>query len=66
MAIVKAPLKTDPPGKCSRWRVILYNPATKKHDWHTVAGTKADAQRFERDNKTKVENRTYVRRRPTA
>jgi integrase len=60
MAIIRAPLKNDPTGKCSRWRVILYNPASRKHEWHTVAGTKSDALKFERDNKTKIENRTYI------
>ena len=30
MAIVRAPLKTDTAGKCTRWRVILYNPTTHK------------------------------------
>jgi integrase len=60
MAIVKAPLKTDPRGKCSRWRVILYNPVTHKHEWHTVTGTKAEAASFERDQKRKVEHHTYV------
>jgi hypothetical protein len=43
MAIVKAPLKTDAAGKCSRWRVILYNTATHKQEWHTIAGTRRDS-----------------------
>ena len=41
--IKRAPLKTDPPGKCSRWHVIVYNKETKKYDWHTIRGTRDDA-----------------------
>jgi len=48
MAIVKAPLKTDAAGKCTRWRVILYNPAKHKQEWHTVNGTRRDAEAYER------------------
>jgi hypothetical protein len=46
--IKRAPLKTDPPGKCSRWHVIIYNRETKKNDWHTVRSTRADAKTLER------------------
>jgi integrase len=60
MAIVKAPLKSDAAGKCSRWRVILYNPATHKQEWHTLSGTKKDAEAFERVQKTRQANRTYI------
>lgn len=60
MAIVKAPLKTDATGKCSRWRVILYNPATHKQEWSTVNGTRRDAEAFERDQKQKLSKGTYV------
>jgi integrase len=60
MAIVKAPMKTDASGKCSRWRVILYNPATHKQEWHTVRGTRRDAEIFERDQETRVSKGTYV------
>jgi hypothetical protein len=42
------PLKKDPPGQCSRWRAIVYNVQTKKYDWHTVRGTRADAKTLER------------------
>jgi integrase len=60
MAIVKAPLKTESSGKCSRWRVILYNPVTHTQEWHTVQGSKRDAEAFERENKSKLGKRTYV------
>jgi integrase len=63
MAIVRAPLKTDTAGKCTRWRVILYNPATHKQEWHTIEGTKRDAETFERDQKQKLGKGTYVAKR---
>jgi integrase len=62
MAIVRAPLKTDSVSKCSRWRVILYNPSTHKQEWHTIAGTRRDAEAFERDQKQKLSKGTYVAR----
>src|SRR2546421_13078199 len=60
VAIKKAPLKTDTAGKCSRWRVILYNPATHKQEWHTVNGTRRDAQAFERQQKTRQASGVYI------
>jgi len=48
LLIKRAPLKTDPKGTCSRWHVVVYNKETKKHDWHTVRGTKEDAKAFKR------------------
>lgn len=60
MAIVKAPLKTDAAGKCTRWRVVIFNPATHKQEWHTVCGTRRDAEAFERDQKQKLSKGTYV------
>jgi len=54
MAIVKAPLKTDAAGKCTRWRVILYNPVTHKQEWHTVRGSERDAKAFQRDQETRI------------
>jgi hypothetical protein len=60
VAIVKAPLKSDPAGKCSRWRVILYNPATHKQEWHTVRGTEAAAKVFQRDQETRLSKGTYI------
>jgi integrase len=60
VAIVRAPLKTDAKGKCSRWRVIIYNPGTSKQEWHTVSGTKRDADAFEREQLTKLGAGTYV------
>jgi integrase len=62
MAIIRAPLKSDPASKCSRWRVILYNPATHRQEWHTIAGTRRDAEAFERDQKQKLSKGTYVAR----
>lgn len=62
MAIVRAPLKSDPEGKCSRWRVILYNPTTKKQDWFTIEGRRADAAAFERQQREKMAKGTYVAR----
>jgi integrase len=46
--IKRVPLKKDPSGQCSRWRVIVYNVETKKHDWHTIRGTRNDAKALER------------------
>jgi len=60
MAIVRAPLKTDAAGKCTRWRVILYNPATHKQEWHTVGGTRRDAEAFERTQKTRQASGVYI------
>src|SRR5215469_13326310 len=60
MAILKAQLKADATGKCSRWRVILYNPATHKPEWHTVSGTRRDAEAFERQQKTRVASGVYI------
>src|ERR1700683_4753647 len=60
MAIVKAPLKADAAGKCTRWRVILYNTATHKQEWHTVDGTKRDAEIFERQQKTRQASGVYI------
>ena len=60
MAIVKSPLATDPASKCSRWRVILYNSATHKQEWHTVSGTRRDAEAFERQQKTRLASGVYI------
>jgi integrase len=60
MAIVRAPMKADPSGKCSRWRVILYNPATHKQEWHTIAGTLKQAKTFERAQQRRIGSGTYV------
>ena len=46
--IKRIPLSNDPRGKCSRWRVIVYNKETKKYDLHTVRGTREDAKALER------------------
>jgi integrase len=40
--------------------VILYNPATQKQDWHTVNGTKRDAEAFERRQKTRQASGVYI------
>src|SRR5712691_1954830 len=60
MAIVKAPLKTDAAGKCSRWRAIIFNPHTHRHEWHTVRGTERAAKAFEREQLRKLGAGTYV------
>ena len=60
MAIVRAPLKTDSAGKCSRWRVILYNPATHKQEWHTLGGTKREAETFERTQKQRLGSGAFI------
>ncbi len=60
MAIVKAPMKSDASGKCTRWRVILYNPATRKQEWHTVNGTRRDAQSYERQQKNRLASGIYI------
>jgi integrase len=58
--IKRHPLKKDPPGKCSRWRVIVYNTETKKHDWHTVRGTRDDAKRLARKFEQAKQNGDYT------
>jgi integrase len=60
MSIKKAPLKTDPTSKCSRWRVIIFNPATQRREWYTVAGTRRDAEAFERAKKTQLASNVYI------
>jgi integrase len=60
MAIIRAPLKSDPASKCTRWRVILYNPVTHKQEWHTVNGTRRDAEGFERAQKTRLASGVYI------
>ena len=61
MAICRAPLtKEKDTGKRSRWRVILYNPETHKQEWHTVEGTRREAETFERQQKEKLSKKTYV------
>jgi hypothetical protein len=46
--IKRVPLKRDPPGKCSRWRVVIYNKETKQKNWYTIRGTIDDAKALER------------------
>jgi integrase len=60
MAIIRAPLKTDATGKCSRWRVIIFNPARHKQDWHTVNGTRRNAEAFERQQKSRLASGVYI------
>lgn len=60
MAIVKAPKATDSKGKCTRWRVILYNQHTHKQEWHTIDGGKREAEAFERQQKEKLRAGTYI------
>jgi integrase len=62
MAIVKAPRATDSPGRCTRWRVILYNPATHKQEWTTIDGSKRDAETYERQQKEKLRTGAYISR----
>jgi integrase len=60
MAIVRAPLKTDAASKCTRWRVVLYNPTTHKQEWHTVNGARREAEAFERQQKTRLATGVYI------
>jgi integrase len=60
MAIIRAPLKTDAAGKSSRWRVIIFNPARHKQEWHTVSGTRRDAEAFERQQKSRLASGVYI------
>jgi integrase len=60
MAIVRAPLKTDAKGKCTRWRVVIFNPATHKQEWQTVGGTRRKAEAFERKQKDRLASGVYV------
>jgi len=57
--IKRAPLKKDPPGKCSRWYVVVYNKEKKKRDWHTVRGTRDDAKAFKRKFENAKRNGDY-------
>jgi integrase len=59
MAIVRAPLKTDAAGKCSRWRCVLYNPTTHKQEWTTHA-SKGDAEAYERTQKQRLGVGSYI------
>jgi hypothetical protein len=58
--IRRAPVKKDPPGQCSRWHVVVYNTETKKYDWHTVGGTRADAKALERKFESAKRNGEYT------
>jgi len=58
--IKRSPLKKDPPGKCSRWHVVVYNKETKKRDWHTIRGTKDDAKEFKRRFESAKLNGDYI------
>lgn len=60
MAIVPAPKATDTKGKCTRWRVILYDRHTHKQEWHTIDGGKREAEAFERQQKEKLRAGTYI------
>jgi hypothetical protein len=60
--IKRAPLKKDPPGKCSRWHVVVYNKETKKYDWHTIRGTREDAKALERKFESAKKNDEYIGR----
>ena len=55
-------MKTDAKGKCSRWRVIIYNPNTHKQEWRTVRGKESDAKAFERGEAEKLRRGVYVTR----
>lgn len=59
MAIIKAPLASDPPGKCSRWRVVLY--VKGKQEWTTHLSRGA-AQEYERAQKSKLRAGTHIAR----
>ena len=63
MAIVRFPLKTDPEGKCTRWKVSIYNRATHRAEWTTVRGKLSDAQAFERQQKSRQASGVYISRR---
>jgi integrase len=60
MAIKKIPKPTDRAGRCTRWRVIIYNRHSGKQEWHTIEGGKRDAEAFEREAKDKMKRGTYV------
>jgi integrase len=62
MAIKRDPLEKDAKGKCSRWRVIIYNPNTHKQEWHTIHGKESDAKAFERQEQEKLRRGVYVSR----
>jgi len=60
VAIIRAPLKSDAASKCTRWRIIIYNPHTHKQEWTTFRGTKRDAEAEERQQLTRLGAGTYV------
>jgi hypothetical protein len=62
VAILRKPLKTDSAGKCTRWRIVIYNTANGKREWYTFRGTLKDAQAHERELKGKLSRRTYATR----
>lgn len=56
MAIIAARKSDDAKGKCTRWRVVVYNRHNKKqkkqpYEWHTVYGGKRDAEALDRQLK---------------
>lgn len=59
MAIIKAPLKTDAPGKCSRWRVVLY--VKGKQEW-TTHPSRGAAQEYERAQRSRLKSGTHIAR----
>lgn len=62
MAIVPAPKPTDSKSRCTRWRIVIFNPHTHKQEWYTKEGGKKEAQDFERDCKQKLNRGTYISR----
>jgi integrase len=62
MAIIKKPLASDRDGRCTRWQIVLYNRHTGKQEWFTHRGTKRDAEAFERDQKKRLSNGSYIPR----
>jgi integrase len=62
VAIIRKPLKTDTSGKCTRWRLLIYNPASGRRESVTFRGALKDAQAFERELKNKIARKTFVTR----
>jgi integrase len=57
MAIIKAPLASDPPGKCSRWRCVLY--VKGKQEW-TTHPSRGAAQAYERAQRERVRSGAFI------
>jgi hypothetical protein len=60
MAVIAAPRKKETEKTCTRWRIVVRDPATGKQDWRTVYGSRAAAERAERRMRVAIDDGGYV------